>query len=101
MASSVSIGLLSEAARVTSIKSANGLVWSQLETSGPTDRTPGTPGSDKNAASKQVHCPLAPFLHLTTGGHSVPGKITTTEMPVRNIGDHKSFATKHRSSREL
>ena len=70
-------------------------------TSGWTKSSTKGTSAKKNAASKQVHCPLAPFLHLQTGGHSVPGKITTTEIPVRNIGDHKSFATKHRSSREL
>ena len=45
--SSVGIELLSSSARVTSVKSTNPLVCTQLERSGPIDRTPGTPGSDK------------------------------------------------------
>ena len=45
---SVGIELLSSSARVTSVKSAHSLGWSHWRTSGPIDRTPGTPGSDKN-----------------------------------------------------
>ena len=41
---SVSIELVSSSARVTSVKSHKGV----LRTSGPKDRTPGLPGSDKN-----------------------------------------------------
>ena len=43
-AMSVSIDLISSSARVTSVKSAQPLG----RTSGPKDRTPGLPGSDKN-----------------------------------------------------
>ena len=45
----VGIELISSSARVTSIKSANGVGWTEWVTSGPIDRTPGTPGSDKNS----------------------------------------------------
>ena len=48
LTSSVGIELLSSSARVTSVKSANSLGWMESVTSGPIDRTPGTPGSDKN-----------------------------------------------------
>ena len=41
------IELVSSSARVTSVKSAQGLRVSQWERTGPIDRTPGTPGSDK------------------------------------------------------
>ena len=47
LALSVSIEFVSSSARVTSVKSAKGIL-SLLETSEPIDRTPGTPGSDKN-----------------------------------------------------
>ena len=39
--------LVSSSAKVTSVKSQKGL----LEIPGPIDRTPGIPGSDKNAIS--------------------------------------------------
>ena len=46
---SVGIELVSSAARVTPVKSAKPLsVSRQLETTGPIDQTPETPGSDKN-----------------------------------------------------
>ena len=41
----------SSSARVTSVKSAKSLSLTQLERTGPIDRTPGTPGSDKNGLS--------------------------------------------------
>ena len=56
LTSSVGIELISSSARVTSVKSAKGLRLSQLERTGPIDRTPGTPGSDKKSVS-----PIAVF----------------------------------------
>ena len=50
MASSARIELVSSSTRVTSVKSAKGVV-SQLETPGPIDRTPGIPGSDNYTSS--------------------------------------------------
>ena len=47
LALSVSIELVSSSARVTSVKSQQGVSVSLLERTGPIDRTPGTPGSDK------------------------------------------------------
>ena len=47
LAISVSIELLSSSARVTSVKSAQGPVLTQLETLGHIDRAPGMPRSDK------------------------------------------------------
>ena len=45
----------------------NTLVVSELETSGPIDRTPGTPGSDKNRLSKNSFalCILLHIVNLT------------------------------------
>ena len=56
LALSVSIGLVSSSARVTSVKFQKPLSVCQFETTGPIDRTPETPGSDKNRhlKSKQV-----------------------------------------------
>ena len=54
LTSSVGIELLSSSARVTSVKSAHSLVCTQLERSGPIDRTPGTPGSDKNGRNPGI-----------------------------------------------
>ena len=48
LALSVSIGLVYSSARVTSVKSAQGVSVSEFERSEPIDRTPGTPGSHKN-----------------------------------------------------
>ena len=48
MALSVSIELVSSSARVTSVKSQQGVSLTDGQTSGPKDRTPGLPGSDKN-----------------------------------------------------
>ena len=48
LALSVGIELVSSSARVTSVKSAQRLVCTDGRTSGPKDRTPGLPGSDKN-----------------------------------------------------
>ena len=48
MALSVSIELVSSSARVTSVKSYKRLLVCDGGTSGPKDRTPGLPGSDKN-----------------------------------------------------
>ena len=45
LALSVSIDLVSPSVRVTSVKSAKGLI---VRETGPIDRTPGTPGSDEN-----------------------------------------------------
>ena len=45
---SVSIELVSSSARVTSVKSTQGVGRTDRQTSGPKDRTPGLPGSDKN-----------------------------------------------------
>ena len=47
LALSVSIELVSSSARVTSVKSTKGLGRTDGQTSGPKDRTPGLPGSDK------------------------------------------------------
>ena len=47
LALSGSIELVSLSARVTSVMFQKGLSVSQLETTGPIDRTPGTPGTDK------------------------------------------------------
>ena len=44
----VSVELVSSSARVTSVKFQKGLGLSELETTEPIDRAPGTPGSDKN-----------------------------------------------------
>ena len=52
LTSSVGIELLNSSARVTSGKSAKGLL-TDLETLGPIDRTPGIPGSDKNTRFTQ------------------------------------------------
>ena len=52
LALSVSIDLISPSARDTSVKFQKGLGLSELETTGPIDRTPGTPGSDKNAITR-------------------------------------------------
>ena len=49
LALSVSIELVSSSARVTSVKSYKPLVVCLWRTSGPKDRTPGLPGSDKNS----------------------------------------------------
>ena len=54
LALSVSIELVSSSARVTSVKFHKRLVVCDGRTSGPIDRTPGTPGSDKNAMFKQI-----------------------------------------------
>ena len=51
MALSVSIEYVSSSARVTSVKFAKGGSVSYLERSEPIDRTPGTPGSDKNVTN--------------------------------------------------
>ena len=48
LALSVSIELVSSSARVTSVKFHKRLVVCDGQTTGPIDRTPGTPGSDKN-----------------------------------------------------
>ena len=48
LALSVSIGLVSPSARVTSVEFAKGNLLTYILTTGPIDRTPGTPGSDKN-----------------------------------------------------
>ena len=48
LALSVSIELVPSLARVTSVKSTQALGVTDGETSGPKDRTPGLPGSDKN-----------------------------------------------------
>ena len=45
---SVSIELVSSSARVTSLKFHKGVGLTDGRTSGPKDRTPGFPGSDKN-----------------------------------------------------
>ena len=44
---SVSIELVSSSARVTSVKFQKGVRRTDRQTSGPIDRTPGLPGSDK------------------------------------------------------
>ena len=54
LALSVSIDLVSSSARVTSVKSTQRLVVCDGQTSGPKDRTPGLPGSDKNMSSLNV-----------------------------------------------
>ena len=48
LALSVSIDLVSASARVTSVKFQKRDSLSDGQTSGPIDRTPGLPGSDKN-----------------------------------------------------
>ena len=48
LALSVNIEFVSSSARVTLVRSEKGGSLSQFETTGPIDRTPGTPGSDKN-----------------------------------------------------
>ena len=48
LALSVSIDLVSSSARVTSVKFQQGVLVCDGGTSGPKDRTPGLPGSDKN-----------------------------------------------------
>ena len=58
LASSVSIELVSSSARVTSVNSSQRCL-SLWRTSGPKDRTPGLPGSDKNSVYYIVfviHC---------------------------------------------
>ena len=52
MALSVNIELVSSSARVTSVKFQKGVSVSQFER--PIDRTPGTPGSDKQRYKKQT-----------------------------------------------
>ena len=47
LALSVSIEFVSSSARVTSAKFQKGVSVSYFETTGPIDRTPGIPGSDK------------------------------------------------------
>ena len=47
LALSVSIEFVSSSARVPSVKSAQPLSLSQFQRTGPIDRIPGTPGSDK------------------------------------------------------
>ena len=49
LASSASIELVSSSARGASTKFQKGLVVTDIETPGPIDRTPETPGSGKNA----------------------------------------------------
>ena len=63
MALSVSIEFVSSSARVTSVKFAKGVFVSEFETTGPIDRTPGTPGSDKNKDQlvKMIFVALAAF----------------------------------------
>ena len=56
LALSVSIELVSSSARVTSVKS-NQRSLTHGRTSGPKDRTPGLPGSDKKLIWKHL-CPL-------------------------------------------
>ena len=51
LALSVSIEFVSSSARVTSVKFQKGIV-SEFETSEPIDRTPETPGSDKNLPNR-------------------------------------------------
>ena len=48
LASSASIELVSSSAKVTSVKFQKGVVGSGIETPGPIERTPGTPGSGNN-----------------------------------------------------
>ena len=48
LASSASIELVSSSARVTSVKFHKALGCSDIETPGPVDRTPETPGAGKN-----------------------------------------------------
>ena len=50
MTSSAGDELISSSAWVTSVKSAHGLRW----TSGPIDRTPGTPGSDNYSMTQHL-----------------------------------------------
>ena len=47
LALSVSIELVSSAARVSQLSLQQGLLVCLLQRTGPIDRTPGTPGSDK------------------------------------------------------
>ena len=54
LALSVSIDLVSSSTRVTSVKSAKPLGISEFQTTGPIDRTPGTPGSDKKLADIEL-----------------------------------------------
>ena len=54
LALSVSIELVYSSARVTSVKFQKGVSVSQFERTGPIDRTPGTPGSDKQQYKKQT-----------------------------------------------
>ena len=56
LALSVSIELVSSSARVTSVKSYKRQFVCDGQTSGPIDRTPGLPGSDKNAAVYKYVC---------------------------------------------
>ena len=54
LALSVSIELVSSSVRVTSVKYTQGLLLSHSLTSGPKERPPGLPGSDKKSFTVEV-----------------------------------------------
>ena len=64
LALSVSFYLVSSSARVTSVKSAKPLGVSELQTTGPIDGNPGTPGSDKERLNKK-------YFHFKMGDESL------------------------------
>ena len=66
MALSVSIDLVSSSARVTSVKFQQGGGVTDGRTSGPKDRTPGLPGSDKKVAD------CLPSARAVLGHHQRP-----------------------------
>ena len=66
LALSVSIGLVSSSARVTSVKFQKPLSVCQFETTGPIDRTPETPGSAKKSGIRDMKgaCKSGQWIHL-------------------------------------
>ena len=63
LALSVSIELVISSARVTSVRSAKGLSVCEWERTGPIDRTPGTPGSDKNCDTGEPYSKISPLCN--------------------------------------
>ena len=77
LVSSASIELVSSSTRHTSVKSTN---MTQLETLWPIDRTPGIPGSDKNATCC-FFLALCYMLYLCTTASRITQKICPWASP--------------------
>ena len=98
LTSSVGIELLSSSARVTSVKSEHSLSVTDGRTSGPIDRTPGTPGSDKNSFGQKEMFPYALELPVLNACYNISNTVLAAKANMKSWWGAKNKYFRTRAS---